>query len=217
MGMQRILAAGIAGGLLSRLDSDAPEMVLAAATALVTLNALAHLRSAGAREGAAGGGEAEVQGMWFWRQAKGHSNLRFMGETVLQLLNRSDSIGEQRRLLIMTLDLLEEGEGGVIYANDIRVLADMCIRGLADEGFDPGGQDGEGSRDKRICDQSRTLRVRVLEQLLLRPEFVADREACQTSAEVLIKLMDCPDAYPQAAREAERVLNAHISVLDPPH
>jgi uncharacterized iron-regulated protein len=37
-GTQKVIAANVARALLARLDSDAPEMVLAAATALVTLS-----------------------------------------------------------------------------------------------------------------------------------------------------------------------------------
>jgi hypothetical protein len=217
LGMPRVLAEGVAGGLLARLDSDAPEMVLAAATALVTLNALAHLRSQAAEGATAGELKGEREAGWFWTQAKGHANMRFMGETVLQLLNRSDSIGEQRRLLIMTVELLEAGSGDVIYSNDTRILADVCIRGL-NESFGAKEEEdySEGRHAQRSRDECRVLHVRVLEQLLLRPVFAADREACRKTAEVLMGLMDSADSLAQAAREAERVLSTHISILDPP-
>ena len=52
-------------------------------------------------------GEGE-DGGWFWHQARRHSNLRFLGETVLQLLNRCESAVETRRLLLMTVSLLEQ-------------------------------------------------------------------------------------------------------------
>ena len=173
-------------------------------------------------------GEREVG--WFWTQAKGHANMRFMGETVLQFLNRSDSIGEQRRLLIMTVDLLEAGGGDVIYSNDTHILADVCIRGL-NESFGAKEEEdhSEGRHAQRLRDECRVLHVRVLEQLLLRPVFAADREACRKMAEVLLVLMDSSERdrqtersllptgnIAQAAREAERVLSTHISVLDPP-
>jgi hypothetical protein len=230
LGMQRVLAEGVARGLLARLDSDAPEMVLAAATALVTLNALAHLRSQVAKGATAVELKGEREVGWFWTQAKGHANMRFMGETVLQFLNRSDSIGEQRRLLIMTVDLLEAGGGDVIYSNDTHILADVCIRGL-NESFGAKEEEdhSEGRHAQRLRDECRVLHVRVLEQLLLRPVFAADREACRKMAEVLLVLMDSSERdrqtersllptgnIAQAAREAERVLSTHISVLDPP-
>ena len=143
--------------------------------------------------------------------------MRFLGETVLQLLNRSDSIGKQRRLLIMTVELLEAGGGDVIYSNDTRILADVCIRGL-NESFGEKEDDdhSEGRHAQRLRDECRVLHVRVLEQLLLRPVFAADREACRKTAEVLMGLMDSSDSLAQAAREAERVLSTHISILDPP-
>jgi hypothetical protein len=196
----------VADGLLSRLDSDAPEMVLAAATALVTLNALSWW--------------SKTSGGWFWSQAEGHRNLRFLGETVLQLLNRSADAAETRRLLLIILELLGGGRGDIFYFNDIRVLVDVCVRELVEEDTENGVAKGE-SAPGGICNQSQEVRdncrwlcVKVLEQVILRPEFSADSGMCTQIAHVLGSLLDQCGNDSLVREEAERVLSANIDALD---
>lgn len=194
-------------GLLARLDSDSSEMVLAASTALVTLNALSWWS------------QSALSG-WFWSQARGHRNLRFMGETVLQLLNRSASMSETRRLLLMTLELLEAGGGDILYSNDIRVLVDVCIRGLAEEGVENAGEEaasgGESEvQDYDLRDNCRWLSVKVLEQVILRPEFSSDVAVCKQVSQGLERLLDSSGDPSPVSKEADRVLSQHIAILDP--
>ena len=179
-GLAKILIAGLVPGLLSCLDSDAPEMILAASSALITLNALTRL-SGGMkgekRDGWTGGGGSDG-GCWFWQEGQGHRNLRFFGETVLNLLNRSgDFAAETRRQLLMVLVLLERGE--ILYFNDIRVLVDVCLRGLVEE-LD-GSEEGQGEDEVRAdIDEvaCKGLYIRVLEQVLLLQDCASDPQVC---------------------------------------
>ena len=68
-------------------------------------------------------GEGE-DGGWFWHQARRHSNLRFLGETVLQLLNRCESAVETRRLLLMTVSLLKQVR---IYFSRLGMTPNQCF------------------------------------------------------------------------------------------
>ena len=178
-GLAKILIAGVVPGLLSCLDSDAPEMILAASSALITLNALARLSGGmkGQKQDEWTGGGGPDGGCWFWQEGQGHRNLRFFGETVLNLLNRSgDFAAETRRQLLMVLVLLERGE--ILYFNDIRVLVDVCLRGLVEEG---GSEEGKGEQEVRAdIDEvaCKGLYIRVLEQVVLLQDCALDPQVC---------------------------------------
>jgi len=88
----------------------------------------------------------------------------------------------------MTLQLLgSAGDGrseetGVLYSNDIRVLVDVCVRGVVEEHKKEGGggRGGGGLEDDiamggRMVHVCRGLYVRVLERVVMQAEFSADR------------------------------------------
>jgi hypothetical protein len=70
----------------------------------------------------------------------------------------------------------------VLYSNDIRVLVDICARGILEE-RGCGDQD-EGERDK--CG---VLYVSVLEQVVLRHESASDRCLALSSLSALSSLL----------------------------
>jgi hypothetical protein len=87
----------------------------------------------------------------------------------------------------MTLELLEGGAGEIFYSNDIRVLVDLCVRGVVEEAVETeeeeeegyGSEKGGGAAGREHC---RSLYVCVLEQVVIREEFSSERYSCSASS-----------------------------------